>query len=122
MISNPITFFIDGSNQRSFTYEGGKHLWHFSPNQSGLMKHHAMNIIFFADDATHALDVVERICKFAIECHDTKYDPMNEELKDRRDRAVATFEYLLLNKKSWIITLAPMNQVYKVGWASNDTI
>lgn len=122
MLNNPVTFFITGNEQKSFTYEGGDTLWHFSPRQSGLSKMMEMNIIFFANDAKHALGVIERIIKFAIGCLNTDYDGMNNLTARQRKLETAHYQTLLDNKNKWIVTLAPLNQVFKVSWASNDNI
>ncbi len=121
-LSNPAKFFVTGNDEEGFTYEGGKHLWHFSPNQSGLSNSMEMNIIFFADDGKHALSVVKRMLEFGIRCEKTDYAGMCSITVDRRSYRVKKFQYLLNNQDKWIVTLAPTNQVYKAGWASNDII
>ena len=123
MISNPAKFFINGNNQEKFTYEpDATLLWHFSPNQSGLSNSMEMNIIFFANNATDAIDIVEQMLKFAIKCETKKYINIDNLILNKRKNRVENFRKLLNNKKKWIVTLAPMDQIYKVGWAGNDTI
>ncbi len=121
-LNNPAKFFVTGNDEESFTYEGGDTLWHFSPNQSGLSRTMEMNIIFFANEPKHALDVVRRMLEFAVRCENMKWDNIHKDLEDRRGYKVKKFQYLLDNQDKWIVTLAPLNQVFKTGWASNDTI
>lgn len=122
MISNPISFFVNGSETRSFTYEGGKNLYHFSPNFSGLSETMEMNLIFFADDINHAKEVLERMMLFALKCFNIDYVPDHPELAGKRTYDQEKFIGLLDNKDKWVIIPIETNQFFKVGWASNDTI
>ena len=63
-ICNPCTFFVNGNDQESFTYEGGKILYHFSPVRNNFQKHYGMNLVFFANDEKHAIDVIKRMLSF----------------------------------------------------------
>jgi len=114
MISNPIKLFVSGNNEEEFTYEGGKHLYHFSPKQCGLSNTMEMNLIFFANNGKHALDVLERMFKFCIKCRKT--------YNNLYGTPIERFQHLLDNKEKWIVTLAPIDQMFIVGWASNKTI
>lgn len=110
MISNPVTYFINGNETRSFTYEGGEKLWHFAPSMYNNERYMGVNIIFFADDIEHAKDVLERMFTFALETNKSEYIGLER------------FKTILDEKEKWIIVPAPTNQIYKVGWASNDTL
>lgn len=113
MISNPCTWFINGNETESFTYEGGTKLYHFSPYDNGLSSTMECNIIFLANDEKHALDVLKRMLEFRIArlTKESGGNPgdANEYLKALKDGRVKIYE-------------APSNQFYKVGWAENDTI
>lgn len=122
MLSNPVTVFVSGNEQKYFKYEGGEKLWHFSPRQCGLSTTMNTNVVFFADDGKHALDVLTRMFQFMIDGYSVKYKSQNIKMDERRDRNLSYMEKILSNKDKWIITLAPTDQFYKVGWASNDTI
>lgn len=122
MISNPVNSFVNGNESQEFTYEGGENLWHFSPHGSNLSKTMEMNVIFFANGADHAMEVLERMMKHVLKCEGTPYVALHEEVVARRNRKVNQMAYLLDNKDKWLLQLAPTNQFYKVGWASNDTI
>lgn len=132
MISNPATFFVNGSKTKSFTHEGGSRLFHFSPYDNKLSTTLENNLVFFANDEEHAADIFRRLIKFAIECGE-KYIKSKEQGKkgihddDFVERAYKQnkrfIDYLEALAKGKIkFTEAPTNQFYEVGWASNDTI
>lgn len=137
-LSNPCTWFITGSKEEVFTYEGGHILYHFDcsgrePNEirSGITGNWIpINVIFFANDVEHAKDVLKRMFEFNIRCK-TKYVKFNNANPDRPhadsfitnavgEKTVA--EECLEKIDQWVITPAPTNQLFKVGWAHNDTI
>lgn len=122
MINNPASYFVDGNHTDEFSYEGGEKLFHFSPKLSGLSKSMEMNIIFFANDYTHAKEVLKRMFEFAIKCYSTDYSSMHEDINDRRVGSKNYYKRLLENEDKWIVIPAPTNHVMKVSWASNDTI
>ena len=129
MISNPATFFTTGSKQESFTYEGGSTLFHFSPHDNGLSRVMDNNIIFFANDKQHALDVLRRMFEFAIKCEYKRLGikMQGDEAKyiapATHDRANKWAAYLkALNENKVKVKRAPTNQPFIVGWASNDTL
>ena len=70
MISNPVTFFINDEETRSFTYEGGSRLFHWSPYESGLSESMESNVVFFANGEDHARDVLRRMFGFWVERND----------------------------------------------------
>lgn len=128
MISNPCTWFINGNEEKNFTYEGGKHLYHFSDNDNKLNVAHSVNVVFFADNKKHGLDVIKRMLKFRIKCS-KQY--IKAETKNDMHGFVCAEEEKIKECKEWIgliekgkvkIEKAPTNIFYKVGWADNDTI
>lgn len=132
-LSNPCNWFISGSEQKKFTYEGGTKLFHFSPNDNGLSRYMDCNVIFFANDEAHALDVLKRMFKFRIECakekieHSLTKGANNAHAQEFRENAMKsetqTTEYLNAIENGKVkVTLAPMNQLYQADWASNATI
>lgn len=127
MISNPARFFVNGSDEREFTYEGGTKLFHWSPYESGLSKSMESNVIFFANDVDHARNVLSRLFKFWLECNeeyvrskDTKNDYHG--LAASRQTESETLCYFIENLEKMTISEAPTNQFYKVGWACNDDL
>lgn len=132
MISNPCKWWITSNKEKDFTYEGGSTLYHFSPCDNELSEYMDTNVIFLANDESHALDVLIRMFKFRIQ-QGTKYilasenkasHHTHEELRERAERSMSkTFKYLQAAENGKIkITKAPANQFYKVGWADNDQI
>lgn len=124
MISNPCRWQVTNRGDREvlFIHEGGPKLFHFSPGSEV----HEMfdrwipiNVIFFAENKKHATEIVERMIKFRLKCFD-EYKKKAGHVDPYHNREPA--EVILAAKDKWIITEAPMDQFYKVGWASNDYI
>lgn len=131
MISNPVTQYAGVGNRREFTYEGGTKLFHFSPHDNKLSETLENNVVFFANDEEHALDVLERMFTFMMECalgeeesYTNKRVAHAKEFQTSAGRRYVKFEgYLKALKKGKLkVSEAPTNQFYKVGWASNDTL
>lgn len=131
-ISNPVCLFAGGGNEedeREFTYEGGSTLFHFSPHDNGLSGTMENNLVFFANDDAHARDVLRRMFEFVIECcrKQSEYYLGRKHRHDEefhgRTRATANKFKLYLSEIDTIkIPMAPTNQFYIVGWASNDNV
>ena len=118
-MDNCARFFINGSADREFTYEGGRCLFFFSPCDNGLTTSTEREIIFFANSETHALEVLRRLFKFALRCHATyeryaRKQGGHEGTQSLRDSAVADFKAYLkaLNAGQIKVARAPRTQVY----------
>lgn len=131
MISNPISLFVDGNTRRRFVHEGGPNLWHFSPKANGLSSIMDCNIVFFAGDRLHALDVLKQMFEFVIECSEVYAKQRRnsrqysaESLRANAIKKIAKYQSWLeaLEQGKIMIVIAPTDQFYKVGWADNDTI
>ena len=131
MISNPASLFINGNEKDKFTYEGGTTLYHFSPHDNNLSNTMENNIIFFANNEEHAFDVLKRLCNFVINCeekylnHTTNKRQVHwREFSESSKMTAKKFHgYLEAIEENKIkLELAPINQIYIVGWASNDHI
>ena len=131
-ISNPASRFVTGNTQESFEYEGGSTLYHFSPRNNDLSKYMDMNIVFFANSEEHGLNILRRMLIFHILCVEkysshlgkigrtTRFESFQKERKAVIDTAS---EYIFaIDNGNVLLTIAPTNQVYKVGWADNDTL
>lgn len=68
MIGNAVSLFVNGGETKSFTYEGGDILYHFSPYDNKWSKYLDWNIAFHANNDKHARDVLIRIIDFYINC------------------------------------------------------
>ncbi len=131
-ISNPASVFVTGSDRENFEYEGGSTLYHFSPRDNELSKYMGMNIVFFADSEEHGLNVLRRMLVFYFYCAG-KYHAYQEKAgrqphgewfrKQNQEMIDTATEYIFaIDNGNVKLSLAPTNQVYKVGWASNDTL
>ena len=131
MISNPVNCFISGSHAESFTYNGGDKLYHFSPFDNKLSDYMDCNIVLFANDEQHALSILRDMLQFVINCQ-AKYIQSAEQIKANHwmefvSRAQESLKeasiYLdaIIGGKV-VLSEAPKNQIYKIGWASNDTL
>jgi hypothetical protein len=109
-----------------------KYLWHFSPRTNGLSTCMEDNIVWFADDVKQAMKILRDMIEFRIQCakKQSKYYQ-----KDRHQAHAEEFDYRekgtierclkylkAMDEGKLIITIAPVNQFYEVGWASNDNI
>lgn len=139
-ISNPCCWFATGGgfdDQVWFTYEGGKHLYHFcsggnrsSINTGWTPGYMGVNIVFFANDEEHARSVLKRMLEFRMKAAeqyrhagDKRLGQANiEQFLESNDRVYKTCGEWLARIDEAIFTLAPTNQLYTVGWACNDTI
>lgn len=135
MISNPATFFISGNDYKSFTYEGGAKLFHWSPYTSGLSTSMESNVMFFANDVGHARDVLRRLLEFWIMCNDL-YVVSQQATEKKRRVAVNDYHGFVSAKEAETRVLrryltvldvmkfdeVPTNQFFKVSWASNDDL
>jgi hypothetical protein len=125
-ISNPARFFVNGSDDREFTYEGGSTLFHWSPYDSGLSNSMESNVVFFADSEDHARDVLRRLFEFWIDCNERYVKSKKAEDRhgfvSRNTAEIETLRYYLEQIDQMKITEAPTDQFFKVGWACNDNL
>jgi|ERR1041385_57439 hypothetical protein len=121
MISNPVTFFINDHETRSFTYEGGSKLFHWSPYESDLSKSMECNVVFFANDEDHARDVLRRMFEFWINCNNL-YRKSTRDIHSVNLTETRRLKSFLREMDKMRIELAPINQFLEVGWASNDNL
>lgn len=122
MISNPCKWFISGNKTAEFTYEGGTTLYHFSVHGlPGFNSYMFLNCVFFANSEKHAADVLERML-IAYIAGAKRYKRQDRELQERISGRTEYLEMILVVKDQWEFSIAPTNQFYTVGWASNDTI
>lgn len=122
MISNPVTFFINDNETRSFTCEGSSRLFHWSPYESGLSKSMECNVIFFANDEDHARDVLRRMFEFWIECNDLYRESTRDDNHSVNLAETRRLKSFLRKIDKMQILPAPMDQFFEVGWASNDNL
>jgi hypothetical protein len=126
MIGNPCNWFINGSDKVCFIYEGGTTLYHFSPYDNGLTTYMECNVIFFANDEKHGLDILKRMLNFRIKVSN-EYKSESAHAEMYKEENIRKAE----KAQSWIdaidagkikLSLVNRDQFFKVTWASNDTI
>lgn len=128
-ISNPCKWFISGNDQIEFKHGGGSTPYHFCSVDSGFTTHYAINVLFFADNPAHAKVVLLAMLAKNVEAAD-KYIKRLLPAKDRRVKEFRQrYEYraklaleIINAPEKIIITEAPRDQFYTIGWADNDTI
>lgn len=123
MISNPTRQHVTGSESEAYTYIPGKILYHFCPRDCGLSTAFGYNLVLFADNETHASEILVGMFEHKLTCLE-KLRLSDLELGIERDEHVSVSarpKFLLENRDKWTFSLAPTNRVYKAGWADNDT-
>ncbi len=129
MICNPACVFVSGNEQALFTYEGGTTLYNWCPKDYDLSDCFEFNILFTANDDVHAIQVIRRLLEWYITTlrqYKASRDPYNYDSKAskfEKDRKADTITYWLqaLNLGKAAPVVVENNQVFRVGWASNDT-
>lgn len=122
-IANPVNEFIDGNNQRAYTFKAGAKAYHFSPNASGLSQVMDCNILFFADDEDHAREILKGMFEHIIDCLEkleASERGKNSYRGESGTKGVAA-KYLA-GIDQWVITEASLDQIFKVSWADNDRV
>ena len=130
-VSNAAKWFVSGSEEKEFTYEGGNEVYNFCPNDYGLESSMCNNIIFFANDDAHAVDILKRLFKFAIECRkkyllsraSVKENDTSVYLKKLNDNSIKKLNRYLkcVKSRDFKPSKVEKNFISKVGWANNDT-
>lgn len=99
------------SVDRYFQYEGGSVLFHFDATECGLTepRHHPTNVVFFANDEAHALDVLKRFFKWFL----------NDDLAEYGYRP-SLIKHYLENFDKVKVEAVPNNIFMNVDWAGNS--
>ena len=114
---NPVTYFINGNDTESFTYEGGSILYS--------VYYHPICILLFADSIDHAKNVVKRMLEFKRDCASKSLEvQFNKPIlyKEAYTHDFNNAESMIKKIDKFEIKEALKNQVYKTAWALNDTI
>lgn len=135
-VTNPANFYVTGSTQKKFTFEPGDKL--FQVQIRGSASWIPANFVLMAFDKPYVEYVLISMCNFRLACHEEfvkhtlEFHPEEIASIQRRETMIE----LTKNIKRWIsrdreglpdgfeisITQAPLNQVYKTSWASNEYI
>lgn len=130
---NPAGYFVNGSDEKYFTYEPGKKMFYVKVHTSGYIM---LSMLLFADDLIHLKKIFKAACDHRVACA-KKYQAYSE----KRNRRSGTEELQAHGAKKWLDALravdlwpepegrvmveiveAPRNQLYKVSWAGNDEL
>jgi len=117
--SNPVSFFVSGSETKEFTYNPGRYLYAVNFSRGNYI---AINVIVFANSITHVRRILKSMIMFERGCR--RQHPVSEEMREKFIALNTFLDGSLINDKAWTLSihLADKNQMYRVGWASNDTI
>lgn len=137
MISNPCRWFISGSEEREFTFDGGDTFYHICPaddlngefcwearerepsKDGGGHMGYAYNVIIPANSPEHALQIFKEAIEFKLSCigeREQRGDPFY--IVDREEKRILK----AIEENLITVRHVPTNQMYSVGWASNDTL
>lgn len=128
-ISNPCRAWVSGSKEILYTFEPGAKLFHFHLRASGFI---IANALLFADDEEHVRRILRGFIEFE-KAAEKKYKSQYRSSKHRRIEMALNgefdFEYPVgddkrIRKDKLILRIkeAPLNQMFKTGWAGNDTL
>ena len=117
LLGNPAACWINGSETVGFAYEPGPDPWIVQYRVANWIP---MTAMVFARDEAHARQIVLDMLDHAIECRKKYVADVKETGRDDY-RSVSSDR--LEEIKTWTLKAcpAPKTQMYKVGWASNDT-
>lgn len=123
--SNPASFFINGNDEEQFTYEPGLFPYYAIAAGKG---HIAFSVMVFADGVDHVKLILMEMVKFAERC---ALEYATEASKDQhpalqgyREGRTDRIRKILEGDSDYTLEIAsaPRNQLYKIGWAGNDTL
>lgn len=121
MINNPSRSFINGSDTESFTYEPGRKPYNWMPHDCGLESSWmTLNVMVFANSEFHAKTIVADMLEHLIDCRRRFEEYRKSRNEEIIGKGVEHLERYIENISSWVFTECPINQPYKITWASND--
>lgn len=124
--SNPATFFVSGSEHHDFHYEPGPDPYYVIFHTKSYI---LLSVMVFASSAVHALDITKQMIDFMEECSKQyakreakRYN--KHDLIGRHQRKVNELRKPLNLEEGYSIYInkADRTQMFKIGWADNDTI
>lgn len=133
-MNNPATFFISGNDQKKFTFEPREKSELFYI-QARTKNYIPMSIIIPAADFKDAMSLFKEMLEFKITCGNKYIDYCKSRERIHAISYMDTEVMHVDNSKLIIdaidgkdndytvtIVKAPLNQIFKVGWALNDTV
>lgn len=122
--SNPATFFVSGNDEHEFWYDPGPDPYYVIFREEGSVP---LSVLVFASGNTDALNIVERMVDFMEVCSmkyaaAENFDKHN--FSGRNQSKISRFRKALRREKGYEVSVgkADRTQMFKIGWAGNDTI
>lgn len=109
--SNPARFWVDNSKQKEFTYIGGQTPYNVHLRIDSCI---CLSVLVFADSKDQAKRIVLDMVVFGIECCNSR--DVLDKIK------LGSLEEIKNNADKIEVQQASRDQIYKIGWADNDTI
>lgn len=119
--SNPVNYFVSGTDYEPLTYEGGDKLYYAKLREEsfgGCGYLHA-SLLIPANSIEHVREIIKRIVEHKLKCAE-KYREIKGEDSSGYLRSIKRVEKLKSLEDHWEIEEAPKDQVFKVSWAWND--
>ena len=120
LYSNPASVFVDSSNEEGFTYEPtGATPFCVRVSAEG---HIPINVMVFADTGENAIKEVKKALQWMSDNYhrDVFDEPEHWYLLTKEDFKKKMSKFL--NEYTFSVQEVKMNQIFQIGWASNDTI
>lgn len=129
-IANPFSYFINGSERKSFTHNQTGVPYHIYVGTKGYVY---LNLLVFAENENRAKQLLIDALRFRLECgeeyHLSKHRKDLELVEMHDSHVIETREILDFiingtNKDKYELILEEFipNQFLKISWASNDTV
>lgn len=121
LYSNPASIFVDSSNEEGFTYEPTG-ATPFCVRVS-VKAYIPINVMVFADTGENAIKEVKKALQWMSDNYHRDYGDENKQhyaitTKAAFKKKMSEF----LNEYTFSVQEVKMNQIFQIGWASNDTI
>lgn len=127
--SNPATYFVTGSDQVEFKYDPGPIPHYAIGRRTGYI---TFSLLIFAhDDEEHVRQILGEWVEFVKRCADAYYAHVRSlQVEDRHDLAARHQGHAERVRQcvaeegshTLYIDRADTDQLYRIGWASNDTV
>lgn len=126
--SNPARYFVNPSEEEEFRYEPGDTPFYVIARKPHYIP---VSVMVFAYNRGHVLEILEQLIEFRRFClnkyvefdtnHPTDYGFTHS---SRHAQHLKLLEDALRGRKGYILDIgeAKTNQLYKIGWADNDTV
>jgi len=116
-VANPCRAWVTGNKERAYTFTAGKYPYHCRLPEKGCIR---FNVLIMADNVNHVYSILEEYIAFRRQCeaeyqktqnrpshmHGARLDELEKQVK------ATTMDISRIN----------MDQMFKIGWASNDRL